>query len=170
MVCGGTALNILGIIDRATRDIDVMGVLVSEGDIKEAAFEDWFIDAAARVASDYDLPEDWINSGPTSMVRTGLPEGLATRLAARSYGDHLTVHYTSRYDLIHLKLYAAVDRQDRHLEDLRALEPSREEMAAAASWCLGQDPSEAFRSELIALLEWMGYGEVAADISKKRSG
>jgi len=170
VVCGGTALNVLGIVDRATRDIDVMGMIVGAGDIEEAVFEDWFLESAARVAADFDLPEGWINSEPTSMVRTGLPDGLAVRLVTTRYGDHLTVHYTSRYDLIHLKLYAAVDKQDRHLEDLKALEPSREEMTAAALWCLDQDPSDAFSSELVGLLEWMGYGEVAADISQKRSG
>jgi hypothetical protein len=75
------------------------------------------------------------------------------------------VHYASRLDLIHFKLYAAVDRQGQHIEDLRALEPSSEEMEVAALWCLAQDPSETFRGELIKLLEWMEYGDVIRRIS-----
>ena len=167
VVCGGTALNVLGLTDRATKDIDVVGIIDHEEGpgLREAEFEDWFIESAGRVAIDFDLPEGWINNGPTSMVHTGLPEGFAERLETRSHGDNLIVHYASRFDLINLKLYAAVDRQGQHIEDLKALEPSSEEMEAAAEWCLDQDPSVPFRSELVKFLEWMGYGDVVGRIS-----
>jgi len=167
VVCGGTALNMLGLMGRATKDIDVVGIIEdSESqELREADFKDWFLESAGRVAIDFDLPADWINNGPTSMVRTGLPEGFVERLTSRRYGDNLIVHYASRLDLIHFKLYAAVDRQGQHIEDLRALEPSSEEMEVAALWCLAQDPSETFRGELIKLLEWMEYGDVIRRIS-----
>lgn len=167
VVCGGTALNVLGLMNRATKDIDVVGIIeYRKGTgLREADFEDWFLESAGRVAIDFDLPGEWINNGPTSMVRTGLPDGFAERLESRRYGDNLIVHYTSRFDLINFKLYAAVDRQGQHIEDLKALQPSSEEMEAAAIWCLAQDPSEPFRSELIKLLELMEYGDVAVRIS-----
>ena len=167
VVCGGTALNALGLVVRATKDIDVVAIIAGGADheLREADFADWFIESASKVAADFGLPDDWINNGPTSMVRTGLPEGFAERLVAKRYGHNLTVSYASRFDLIHFKLYAAVDRQDQHLEDLRALEPSSREMEAAARWCLSQDPSEPFRSELVKILEWMDYEDVVRGIS-----
>ena len=167
VVCGGTALFVLGLVLRATKDIDVVGIVEDGGglELREADFEDWFLESVGRVAVDFDLPDDWINNGPTSMIRTGLPEGFAERLVTKRYGDNLVVDYSSRFDLIHFKLYAAVDRQGQHLEDLRALEPSSEEMEAAALWCLLQDPSEPFRSELIKILEWMDYEDVIRSIS-----
>jgi hypothetical protein len=167
VVCGGTALFVLGLVLRATKDIDVVGIVEDSGglELREADFEDWFLESVGRVAVDFDLPDDWINNGPTSMIRTGLPKGFAERLVKKRYGDNLVVDYSSRFDLIHFKLYAAVDRQGQHLEDLRALEPSSEEMEAAALWCLSQDPSEPFRSELIKILEWMDYEDVIRSIS-----
>jgi hypothetical protein len=167
VVCGGTALNVLGLVLRATKDIDVVGIIEDVGghELREADFTDWFLESASKVAVDFDLPDDWINNGPTSMVRTGLPEGFAERLVTKRYGDNLAVSYASRFDIVHFKLYAAVDRQGQHLEDLRALEPSSEEMEAAALWCLSQDPSEPFRSELIKILEWMDYEDVIRGIS-----
>ncbi|MDY6795769.1 MAG: nucleotidyl transferase AbiEii/AbiGii toxin family protein [Actinomycetota bacterium] len=167
VVCGGTALNVLGLASRSTKDIDVVGII--EGgetlELHEADLEGWFRESAGRVARDFDLPDEWINNGPTSMVRTGLPEGFVTRLITKRYGDNLVVHYSSRVDLIHFKLYAAVDRQGRHIEDLRKLEPSPQEMETAGLWCMNQDPSEPFKEELIKLLEWMGYEDVAGKIS-----
>jgi len=167
VVCEGTALNVLGLVHRATKDIDVVGIIEDGGshELRESDFKDWFLECVSRVAFDFDLPDDWINNGPTSMVRTGLPEGFTERLLTKRYGNNLVVNYASRFDLVHFKLYAAVDRQGQHIEDLRALEPSSEEMEAAALWCLSQDPSEPFRSELIKILEWMDYEDVIRNIS-----
>ncbi len=167
VVCGSTALNVLGIMERATKDIDVVWIIDDNESLglREAEFEDWFLESASRVAVDFDLPVDWINNGPTSMVRTGLPDGFTGRLLAKRYGDYLVVHYSSRLDLIFFKLYAAVDSQGQHIEDLRILGPSIEEMEAAAMWCLQQDPSESFKGELVKLLEWMDYGDIADRIS-----
>ncbi len=172
VVCGGTALNVLGLLSRATKDIDVVGIIEdsegpdSEGpELREADFEGWFLESAGKVGRDFKLPDEWINNGPTSMVRTGLPEGFIARLISKRYGDNLVVHYTSRLDLIYFKLYAAVDRQGQHIEDLKKLDPSPQEMEAAALWCLAQDPSEPFRAELVKLLEWMDYGDVVRRVS-----
>jgi hypothetical protein len=38
------------------------------------------------------------------------------------YGESLVVYYCSRLDLVHLKLYAAVDVRGRHLDDLKGME------------------------------------------------
>ena len=51
----------------------------------------------------------------------------------------LTGHFTGRFDQIHFKLYASVDRGGYHIEDLRALSPSHDELEAAARWAMTHD-------------------------------
>jgi hypothetical protein len=63
------------------------------------------------------------------------------------------------YDLGCFKLYAAAyhwPSRDRHLDDLRALRPTQPDLISAASWSMTHDPSPAFRSQLVAVLEHLG--------------
>jgi hypothetical protein len=168
VVCGGSALNALGLISRVTKDIDVLALLrpgkEGEPELTTAVFDETLTEAIRAVARDFSLPDRWINNGPTSQLETGLPEGFIGRLVSRKYGERLSVHFASRLDLIHLKLYAAADSGGTHLEDLEKLEPSEEEMEAAARWCLTQDTSDVFRDELMNMLRFMGYGKVTERI------
>jgi len=152
---GGSSLMLLGLINRPTRDLDV-AALVSQGDyVKADPLPAGLAEAASDVAHALGLPADWLNPGPTSIVETGFPEGFASRVVVRRYGS-LTLNIASRYDQIFLKLYAAADQwpRSKHADDLRRLQPAREELAAAARWTMSQDPSEAFRELLQnALLE-----------------
>ena len=66
-------------------------------------------EAASDVANALGLPADWLNTGPTSIVETGFPEGFASRVEMRRYGS-LTLDIASRYDQVFLKLYAAADQ------------------------------------------------------------
>ncbi len=79
--------------------------------------------------------------------------------------ENLVVYYCSRFDLIHLKLYAAVDVRGRHLEDLKKMNPEPGEIEQAAKWCLSQDVSEPFRELLVAMLEELGYGDISRGLS-----
>jgi hypothetical protein len=164
VVCGGAALNVLGLSQRTTKDIDAMAFVVSSAAgrqcLVKAEFDDKFKMAAAAVAKDFNLPEDWINCGPAGLPDTGLPDGFQDRLISVKHGKNLVVHYCSRIDLIHLKLYAAVDVRGRHLEDLRVMNPEPGEIEQAARWCLSQDVSEPFRQLLLAILEELGYGDI----------
>ncbi|HEU5062204.1 MAG TPA: DUF6036 family nucleotidyltransferase [Solirubrobacterales bacterium] len=123
VVVGGSGLLALGEIDRSTRDIDL--VALRDGDDLGAAnpLPVPLRRAAERVARDFGLDEDWLNGGPTSLLAFGLPEGFLERLDGRSYGEALIVHFASRYDQIHFKLYAMVDEggPGKHEQDLRAL-------------------------------------------------
>ena len=164
VVCGGSALNVLDLNERVTRDIDVLAFVSNDGErpqLVAAYFDERFSEAAEKVARDFRLPKDWINNGPTEQVKSGLPAGLYERLETRVYGDNLTAHFTSRFDLIHLKLYAAVDRAGDHLEDLIKLEPGTFGIESAAARCLTQDVSPAFKGELLGLLEHLGYGNLS---------
>jgi len=152
---GGSSLMLLGLIDRPTRDLD-LAALVSHGAyVKADPLPPQLVEAAADVGNALGLSADWLNPGPTSIVDTGFPEGFASRVEVRHYGG-LTLHIASRYDQIFLKLYAAADQSpgSKHADDLRRLQPSRDELAAAARWTMSQDPSEGFRHLLRnALLE-----------------
>lgn len=101
--------------------------------------------------------------GPTDLLDFGLPEGFLGRLERRDYGRALTVHFASRYDQIHFKLYALVDRgPGKHEEGLKALDPSEAELLAAARWSRTHDPSEGYAGILRMALEHLGVSD--ADI------
>lgn len=72
----------------------------------------------------------------------------------------LEVHVAGRFDMICFKLYAAVDhsgyRNSKHLDDLRALTPSVDELLAASQWTRTQDGSDGFLGELEKILEMLG--------------
>jgi hypothetical protein len=123
------------------------------------------LQAAGEVAEDLALAPEWLNNGPSSgeggLFQLGLPDGFATRLRSKSYGNALTVHFTNRFDQIHFKLYAAVDRGGYHIEDLHALAPSPSELEAAARWAMSHDVSEGFAMILTNLLRQLGHEDVA---------
>jgi hypothetical protein len=157
VVIGGAALLALGLVDRVTRDIDV--VALRQGDVLLAPepFPVPLSDARDRVAADFQLSASWLNAGPGSLVRDGLPDGFVARLETRIYGAGLTVHFASRRDQIHFKLYAAVDQgPGKHESDLRALEPTRDELIAAALWTRTLDPSPGFEQVLRECLAHFG--------------
>jgi hypothetical protein len=125
-VVGGSALLALGLVKRATRDVDVVAVLDGEKLLGAEPLPAGLLEAAGVVASDFALPGDWLNAGPASLLDLGLPEGFLQRAQRRRYGPALSVLFASRVDQIHLKLYAVVDQgPGRHLADLRALAPDR---------------------------------------------
>lgn len=161
VVVGGSALVALGLVDRATRDVDVVGLRTAGGGITSAEpLPEGLSDAASRVARDLGLPSDWLNSGPTDLLDFGLPEGFMERTHRREYAPSLVVHYADRVDQVALKLYALVDQAGgRHREDLLALEPSREELIAAARWTVTHDPSEGFSQQLRLALAQLGVDD-----------
>jgi hypothetical protein len=168
VVCGGTALAALGLVMRTTKDVDILGTAleIQDGVIvqKITQFPEWLNKAANRVRQDFDLPENWLILGPASQVESGLPEGFEERLIRRRYGKYLTIYFISRIDQIHFKLYAAVDQDDYHVQDLSALKPTPEEMEGAARWVLTQDVSDVFRLLLRDFLGGQGYGNIAERI------
>ena len=165
VVCGGTALAILDLVPRTTKDVDVLAWARTVGDDvlleRVTGFPDWLVESAAAVARDFNLPEGWFNAGPASQLDLGLPSGFDKRLIAKAYGTHLTVYLVGRLDQIHFKLFAAVDRNDYHTQDLLALSPTSAEIFDAASWVVTQDVSEPFRMVLKDYLSKHGYADVA---------
>jgi hypothetical protein len=167
LVCGGSALNVLGFIRRATKDVDILAYVQRDEKggiffVKAYPIRPELLEAAKKVARDFNLPENWLNAGPASAVDLGLPDGLMERVITHAYGKKLVIHFLGRYDQIHLKLYATADQgAGKHYDDLLALRPTAEELEKAGRWSMTHDVSEGYRQSLKELLDYMGYEEVA---------
>jgi hypothetical protein len=145
VVIGGSGLLALGLIERATRDVDIVALRSGERLDRAEPMPAALQIARDRVARDFSLPSSWLNAGPTDLLDFGLPDGFIERLARRDYGGGLSVFLASRYDQIHFKLYALVDRgPGKHEQDLRAMDPTDAELLAAARWTRTHDPSEGY--------------------------
>lgn len=164
VVCGGSALIALGLVLRTTQDLDIIALIRADELIDSEPLPEYLISAANQVARILNLPIDWLNNGPASQFNLGLPEGFQERLVPKIIGDKLTIHYISRYDQIFFKTYASADRGGYHVSDLRALNPTEDELLAAAQWCMKQDVSEAFSLTLKDMFRQLGWKNVSARI------
>lgn len=164
VVIGGSALEALGLVRRGTKDVDVLALREGEKLLPAYPFPPVLEAAKKRVALDFDLPENWLNSGPTTLLDFGLPKGLWDRIETEEFGPALTVHFAGRLDQIHFKLFAMVDQGGgRHEADLRTLVPTEEELLLSARWTITQDPSPGFRQMLLQALEILGVTDVDFD-------
>jgi len=166
VVCGGSALLALGLVHRTTKDVDVLaGVDPKSGLVDPRPLSTSLSRAVDEVGTALNLPRGWLNAGPADQVLAGLPEGFLARLIRRDYGPKLVIHYPDRYDLIHLKLFAAVDQgPGRHVSDLETLAPDEVEILAAARWVLTQDVGEVFPDLVKATLTHLGFAHVSAQL------
>ena len=170
VICGGSALIAMSLRQRTTRDMDVVALLsAAQEPISPDPLPDFLLRAADQVARDLGLFEGWLNNGPSrgegGLFQMGLPEGLVGRLTEKKYGPRLAVYFIGRLDQIHFKLYAAADQRDgTHLNDLKALHPTAEELEAAARWAMTHDVSEGFKMVLKELLTQLGHESVAERI------
>ncbi len=169
VVCGGAAMIATGLTVRTTTDVDIVALMDENQQlIAPVPLPEHLLRAAHEVAATLDLPQHWLNNGPSrddgGLFQMGLPKGFAERLHKRIYGSHLRLHFIDRVDQIHFKLYAAVDRGGYHISDLTVLSPSNDELVSAARWAFTHDVSSEFRTLLIRLLKELGYEEAAAAI------
>ncbi len=163
-IVGGSALLALGLVSRATRDVDVLAIVEDRKFVSAQPLPVALLDAAQIVARDFGLSDDWLNPGPTSLLDLGSPEGFYERAQRRTYGPALEILFASRVDQIHLKLYATVDQGvGKHLDDLTALRPTEQELLDAARWSLTHDPSEGYRSALARVLAHFGVDDGRID-------
>jgi len=165
LVIGGTSLILLGLVDRATYDVDVVAEVAPTGYVALTGLPDPVAEAAGQVARALGLDERWLNAGPAGMTTLGLPDGIEHRVTVRRF-DGLTVHLAGREDLICFKLYAAVDLSpgSRHLDDIRALRATRPELIAAARWTRTHDDSTPYLANLRATLAELSIETVDGEL------
>ena len=160
LVVGGSNLLLLGLVERPTADLDVVALKEGGHYRRLHGIPGPLARAATEVADALGIASGWLNDGPASLMDLGLPPGWEERVDVRRFGA-LEVHLTSRFDQVCFKLYAAIDRgpRDKHVADLVALEPSREELLEAARWTTTHDPSPALRTSLVQCLAHLGVEE-----------
>lgn len=153
LVVGGGSLLLLGVVERPTADVDVVGYSSPVGYIKADALPEFLATSVRDVGDALGLGAKWFNNGPTDLIDFGLPPGLADRVTVRTYGT-LEVHLPAHEDLVCFKLYAAVDQGERskHFADLRTLTPTAEQLLTSARWTRTHDPSPGFLDELRRIL------------------
>lgn len=160
VVIGGAALNLLGVVDRTTRDVDIVAFTQTPGEHAALTrppepLPDSLARAIAQVARDFNLPDNWLNRGPAGQWDVGLPPGFAERVTWRQYAA-LDVGLSARIDLIFFKLEAAADQpnaNNRHFNDLVALRPNSEELQQAADWVRSQNAGPEFHSILDTVID-----------------
>jgi hypothetical protein len=166
VVIGGSGLVAIDAVSRPTRDVDVVALFHDGSLISSAPLPEPLIAAAQIIARDFQLAPDWLNPAPTSLLEigSGLPAGFAERMITREFGPVLTVSFASRIDQIHLKLYAAADRDEpRDFDDLRALEPTVQELKAAAVWARTHNAPGPFDEALARTLRTFGVEDEGRD-------
>jgi hypothetical protein len=132
VVIGASALALLGVISRETRDCDVLDPEIPDA-VKQASREF----AAARAKSGALLKGDWLNNGP-ERLRKDLPAGWLKRCVPLFSGKALTLLTLDRADLLRTKLFAFCDRQ-QDLEDCVSLAPTKAELFECLPWVKQQD-------------------------------
>jgi hypothetical protein len=132
VVIGGSALALLGVTTRQTRDFDILAPVLPR-EIAEAAREF----ARAQRSLGIDLVDDWLNNGPMQ-VGDVLPKAWQLRTRPVFEGRALVLTTLGREDLLKTKLFALCDR-GIDLLDCVALAPTAAELEEAVSWLAGQD-------------------------------
>ena len=98
VVCGGAALNAMHLIQRTTKDVDIVALMDSNDQLVDPApLPDELLVAAKEVADTLNLPQGWLNNGPSSgdggLFRLGLPDGFKDRLVRSYQGEKVTVYF-----------------------------------------------------------------------------
>ncbi|MBW3631002.1 MAG: hypothetical protein KY464_17145 [Gemmatimonadetes bacterium] len=102
-----------------------------------------------RVARDFGLNDDRMNTVVAKQWRSGMPPSLAEDLEWHHFSA-LHVGVPGREAMIALKLFAALDTGPRsvHMQDLLRMKPTDAELEEAAEWVSTQDASDAFHSQI----------------------
>lgn len=155
IVVGGSALALLGVTERQTRDVDILHPELS-AEVTLAAREF----AAHLRGQGVELVDDWLNNGPMQLAEV-LPGGWRLRVRSTFEGAALRLTVLGRADLLKTKLFALCDR-GTDLADCIALAPDADEIDEAEPWLAEQDANpmwpEHVRSTLADLRRRLGHG------------
>lgn len=149
VVVGGSALALIGVTNRQTRDFDILAPILP-AQVAEAARAF----ATAQRVLGVDLADDWFNNGPVQLGEV-LPAGWSDRIQPAFAGRAVVLHALGRADLLKSKLFALCDR-GTDLADCIALMPSREELQEASGWLVLQDAHPKWPDHVAASLLDLG--------------
>jgi len=155
VVIGGSALALLDVITRETRDFDILvPVLTLELESAARSF------AAQQRRQGEPLRDDWLNNGPTQLGDV-LPAGWRDRLQLVFVGTAIRLDTLGRADLMKTKLFALCDR-GTDLGDCLALAPTVDELNEASPWVALQDGHPDWPAHVLAtftdLRRRLGHG------------
>lgn len=119
---GGSALSIMGIIERQTRDLDLLTKAIPLP----------IQNAALTFAKKKSLDAKWLNNAPSELSKH-LPENWMTLTEELFVGKALSLRCPCRLHMIYTKFWAMCDR-DRDLDDLIAMNPNATEILKAIEW------------------------------------
>lgn len=155
VVIGGSALALLGVTTRPTRDVDILAPVLS-GPIAETARA--FAREQRRLG--IELADDWLNNGPMQLGDV-LPGGWQQRVQLAFEGRALVLNTLGRADLLKTKLFALCDR-GTDLPDCVALAPTANEILEAMPWLAAQDANPDWpahvRTTVADLQRRLGHG------------
>jgi hypothetical protein len=145
IVVGGAALNLMGVISRATKDCDVLDPDIPPeiGAAARAFAED------RRRAGDV-LQDNWFNNGPRSLTRN-LPPEWREHVQPLFEGKSLRLRTLGREDTLRAKLFALCDR-GLDLGDCIALAPTSAELLLIRPWLEQQDGNPQWPAHVVATL------------------
>lgn len=146
VVIGGTALNLLGVVRRTTRDCDVLHPEIPASILRAA--KDF---ATERSGHGDPLQSDWLNNGPASLTKV-LPQGWQQRLVPVFEGKAVVLRSLGRLDLLRSKLFGLCDRS-ADLGDCVALAPTPDELSLILPWLQEQDGNPEWPAHVIEVLD-----------------
>jgi hypothetical protein len=136
VIVGSAALGLLGIVQRATDDCDVLDPTIPDA-IRHAARE---------FAVEEGLDPEWLNSKAHDFVGVPgcLPDGWRDRLRPAYSGRALRLQTLSRFDLLCTKLVALIDRGFDYA-DCVAIAPTLDELQRAWPFVVQYEGNEESR-------------------------
>lgn len=149
VIVGGSAIALLGVPGRQTKDCDVLDPEIPAAVARAAqAF------AVERRAAGEVLADGWLNNGPRDLVRV-LADGWRSRSRPAFRGTALVLDTLGRFDLLCTKVFALCDRQ-LDLPDCLALAPNPDELAEVSAWVELQDANPDWPKHVGATIRDLG--------------
>jgi len=152
VVVGGAAMALDEFKDQ-TRDIDLLLPEILPAALKEGI---------AHVSRAKRLPPEWINTNAANILKKlkptkGLPEYFNEISRMIDIGDNLKITLIGRQALIGMKLLASTPSYAKHTDDIRSLNPRKEEIEEAVRFVLSIDNDELRKEDLRIVLKAIGF-------------
>ena len=152
VVVGGAAMALDEFKDQ-TNDIDLLLPEILPAALKEGI---------AHVSRAKRLPPEWINTNAANIFKKlRLPQGLPGYFNEISrtidIGHNLKIILIGRQALIGMKLFASTPSYTKHTDDIRSLNPRKEEIEEAVRFVLSIDNDELRKEDLRIVLRAIGF-------------